>query len=67
MAKKRTKMLIKWSQWLSMTLVGLGVGFAAVNGTLSIPAVSETIMMVAGWVVVVTTLIGAGNEVMKAM
>jgi len=46
--------------WLAGVIVALAVGFGMIGGTLSLPTWlgGATLAMVAGWVVVVLTLVG---------
>lgn len=59
MAKKNSKAL-NFVAWLTGVIVSLAVGFAMVGGTLTLPwwLGGDVLALVAGWVVVVTTLIG---------
>ena len=59
MAKKNSKAL-NFVAWLTGVIVSLAVGFALVGGTLTLPwwLGGDVLALVAGWVVVVTTLIG---------
>ena len=43
--------------WLTGVIVSLAVGFALIGGTLSVPYIG-VVNVIAGWVVVATTLIG---------
>ena len=60
MAKKEGKVL-NFVAWLTGVLVSLSVGFAMIEGTLSLPTWLGGYAMagVVGWVVVITTLISA--------
>lgn len=60
MAKNSGKVL-NFVAWLTGVLVSLSVGFAMIDGTLSLPAwLGGTVLaMIVGWVVVITTLISA--------
>jgi len=42
---------------IASLLVGLGVGFAAIGEVLTIPFIPNIVMIIAGWIVVVTTLL----------
>ena len=59
MAKQSGKTL-NFIAWLTGVLVSLSVGFAMINGTLSLPTWlgGNILAMIVGWIVVVTTLIG---------
>jgi len=43
--------------WLTGVIVSLAVGFALIGGTLSVPYIG-IVNVIAGWVVVATTVIG---------
>ena len=45
--------------WLVGILVSLAVGFGMADGTLGIPFLPYVITVVAGWIVVVLTILGA--------
>jgi len=49
--------LVNLAVWLTGVLVSLAVGFGMINRVLTVPYVSSTVTMVAGWVVVVLTLV----------
>jgi len=49
--------LVNLAVWLTGILVSLAVGFGMINRVLTVPYVSSTVTMVAGWVVVVLTLV----------
>jgi hypothetical protein len=44
--------------WIAGILVSLAVGFGMVNGVLNIPGL-DTATQVAGWIVIVLTIVGA--------
>jgi len=48
--------LVNLGAWLTGILVSLAVGFGMISGTLTIPYV-ETIVPIAGWIVVILTLV----------
>ncbi len=56
MAKKGGKVL-NFVAWLTGVIVSLAVGFGMTGQTLTIPWIAPLITVIAGWVVVVTTLI----------
>jgi len=56
---KKNQTLLGIATWLTGVLVSLAVAFAMTSGTLTIPFVSEIVTVVAGWIVVITTLISA--------
>ncbi len=45
--------------WLTGVIVSLAVAFAMTAGTLTIPYIPDVITVIAGWIVVVTTIISA--------
>jgi len=59
MAKKSgpISMLVALVAWLTGVLVSLAVGFGMIGGTLTIPWILPTITVVAGWIVVILTLV----------
>lgn len=59
MAKKVSKVL-NFVVWLTGVIVALAVGFGMTAGTsgLTIPWIPVVITQIAGWVVIVTTLLG---------
>ncbi len=48
--------LVSLGAWLTGILVSLAVGFGMISGTLTIPYV-EVIVPIAGWIVVILTLV----------
>ncbi len=66
MAKQSGKVL-NFVAWLTGVLVSLSVGFAMIEGTLSLPSWlgGDSLAMIVGWVVVVTTLISAVMALLK--
>ena len=50
--------LLNLAIWITGVLVALAVGFGMVDGTLSIWFVNSAITSIAGWVVVILTLLG---------
>jgi hypothetical protein len=67
MAKKKTRsMLLNTIAWVTGIIVSLVVGFGMINGTLGLPGwlggthiIGQWVVFIAGWIVVVTTLVGA--------
>ena len=61
MAKKSGSMkaVLNFLAWLTGVVVALSVGFAMIDGILSLPSYlgGVTVAMVAGWVVVITTAV----------
>jgi hypothetical protein len=66
MAKQSGKIL-NFIAWLTGVLVSLSVGFAMIEGTLSLPTWlgGNVMAMLVGWVVVVTTLISAVMAILR--
>jgi len=66
MAKREGKVL-NFVAWLTGVLVSLSVGFAMIDGTLSLPTWlgGDVLAMVVGWVVVITTLISAVLAILR--
>ncbi|MAH03283.1 hypothetical protein CMI39_00675 [Candidatus Pacearchaeota archaeon] len=66
MAKKGSKVL-NFVAWLTGVIVSLSVGFAMVGGTLGLPVWlgGATVAMVAGWIVIITTVIGVVMALMN--
>jgi len=61
MAKKGSalKVLLGFLAWLTGVVVSLSVGFAMIDNILSLPSYlgGTTVAMVAGWIVIITTVI----------
>jgi len=51
--------------WIVGILVSLAVGFGMIGGALIIPKIPGMITIVAGWIVVVMTIIGAIGALMQ--
>jgi hypothetical protein len=51
-------MLVSLVVWIAGVLVSLAVGFGMVDGTLSVMWIPDMITAVAGWIVVILTLLG---------
>lgn len=66
MAKAKGKAL-NFIAWLTGILVSLSVGFGMIGGTLTLPTWlgGSLVAMVAGWIVVITTLITAIMAILK--
>jgi len=56
---KKVKNLLGFVAWLTGVLVSLAVGFAMTGRTLTVPWLPEIVTVVAGWIVVITTLLSA--------
>lgn len=52
--------LVSFIAWLTGVIVSLSVGFGMIGGTLTLPTWlgGSAVAMVAGWIVVVTTIAG---------
>ena len=58
MAKKTgLSKALNFVAWLTGVIVSLAVGFALIGGTLSVPYLG-IVNVIAGWVVIITTLVG---------
>lgn len=64
MTKQGGKVL-NFVAWLTGVIVSLAVGFALIGGTISVPYIG-IVNDIAGWVVVVTTIISAILVILKA-
>lgn len=73
MAKKKGKSaILNLIAWVTGIVVSLVVGFGMINGTLGLPwwigggsYAGDMVVVVAGWIVVVTTLVGAVLAVLQ--
>ncbi len=67
MAKKQGPMVLHFIAWLTGVIVSLAVGFAMIGGTLSLPTWlgGQTIAMLAGYIVVITTALGVVLVILK--
>ena len=61
MAKQSNSRVLNFVAWLTGVIVSLAVGFAMIGGTLTLPTWfgGDVLALIAGWVVVVTTLLSA--------
>jgi hypothetical protein len=61
MAKQSGGRVLNFVAWLTGVIVSLAVGFAMIGGTLTLPTWlgGSVLATIAGWVVVITTLLGA--------
>ncbi len=62
---KKVKNLLGFVAWLTGILVSLAVGFAMTGGTLTVPWLPLVVSQVAGWIVVVTTVLSAVLALLK--
>ena len=65
MAKK--KGLIGILMWLVGVIVSLAVGFGLVDGVLTVRYIPTIITMIAGWVVVIATVLGVIMAILDAV
>ena len=65
MVGKKVKSLLNFVAWLTGIIVSLAVGFAMIDGVLSVRWIPEIVTVVAGWIVVVTTLLSAGLALLQ--
>lgn len=65
MATKKGGKVLNFIAWLTGVIVSLAVGFALVGGTLAVPYIG-IVNDIAGWVVIITTLIGVIMAILKA-
>jgi len=54
---KATLKLVNLVAWITGVLVSLAVGFGMISGTLTVPYI-QVIVPLAGWIVVVLTIVG---------
>ncbi len=66
MARQSSRVL-NFIAWLTGVIVSLAVGFAMIGGTLTLPfwLGGDVLALIAGWVVVITTLTGAVLAILK--
>lgn len=67
MAKKGSNMmsgLLSFVAWLTGIIVSLAVGFALIGGTLAVPYIG-IVNVIAGWIVIITTLLGVVLALLK--
>ncbi len=67
MAKKPLKKVWGFLMWLLALLVALAVGFGMTSGVLVVSWLPEIVTVVAGWFVVVLTLIGVVVAIIDAI
>jgi len=56
--KSPVSKILNFVAWLTGVIVSLAVGFALIGGTLSVPYLGVA-NLIAGWIVVITTIFGA--------
>lgn len=64
MAKTKGAKVLNFVAWLTGVIVSLAVGFGLIGGTLSVPYIG-IVNVIAGWVVIVTTLLGVILALLK--
>ncbi|MDP2628363.1 MAG: hypothetical protein Q8P15_00505 [Nanoarchaeota archaeon] len=57
MAKRQSGMVLNFVAWLTGVLVSLAVGFGLTDGVLYVKWIPLVVTQVAGWIVVITTLV----------
>jgi len=64
---KQSSSVLHFVAWLTGIIVSLAVGFAMIDGILTLPSYlgGGTVAMVAGWVVVLTTAVGVVMAILK--
>ena len=65
MATKQSGKVLNFVAWLTGVIVSLAVGFALIGGTLAVPYIG-IVNEIAGWVVIITTVISAVMIILKA-
>ena len=65
MATKQGGKVLNFVAWLTGVIVSLAVGFALIGGTLAVPYIG-VVNIIAGWIVVITTVISAIMIILKA-
>ncbi|MBA7625466.1 hypothetical protein ES703_32896 [subsurface metagenome] len=65
MATKQGGKVLNFVAWLTGVIVSLAVGFALIGGTLAVPYIG-VVNIIAGWVVIITTVISAIMIILKA-
>lgn len=65
MVGKKVKSVLNFVAWLTGVIVSLAVGFAMIDSVLTVRWIPEIVTQVAGWIVVVTTLVSAVLALLK--
>jgi hypothetical protein len=65
MVGKKVKSVLSFVAWITGVIVSLAVGFAMIDGVLYIRWIPEVVTIVAGWVVVLTTVLSAVLAILK--
>jgi len=50
---------ISFVAWLTGIIIALAIGFAMIGGTLTVPYIPAIIAVIAGWIVIISTVAGA--------
>ena len=64
-AKSGGYKLVNFVAWLTGILVSLAVGFAMIDGILSVRWIPLIVTQVTGWIVILSTLLGAALAILK--
>jgi len=69
MAKKTINKLVSFIAWLVGVIVALSIGFAMTTKTLGLPAWlgGTTVSVIAGWVIIIATILGVIMAIIKAI
>lgn len=59
--------LVNLGAWLTGILVSLAVGFGMVDKTLTVPYIPEIITVIAGWIVVILTIVSLVLAIVNRM
>lgn len=65
MKKNILSKILEFIAWLTGVFVSLAVAFGMIDGVLTIRFIPQVIMIVFGWIVVATTLIGVIIGIVK--
>ena len=60
-------LLINLAVWLTGVLVSLAVGFGMTEEILTIPSIPEVVTVVAGWIVIVLTLLSVVLAILEKL
>lgn len=56
--KKNIKALMEWFIYIATTIITLGVAFLATSKGLIIPYIPSVVLVFAGWIVIIITVVG---------
>jgi hypothetical protein len=62
---KKVKSILNFVAWLTGVIVSLAVGFALIDGVLMVRWIPMIVTQIAGWVVVISTLVSAALALLK--